>query len=263
MSDRRNAAAPPAADEFYVGYLPTPSRLSRFLWRIVPVLLMATAGVGGIIAANQRDPGQAVWDVDQPRRFEGVLRMHPYAALHVADSAGATHAHLLVSELKGGVAERLQGLDGARLALRGSLVQRGELRLISVLDDADAVQVIGPASPAPVTGPTNPSTRVTLRGEIVDPKCFGGAMKPGDGKGHKTCATLCIRGGIPPVFATPRVDGSYDYFEIVDESGNPFTGESLDALLPFVADPVEVMGDTIAVDGRQLLRLNVAAIRRL
>ena len=39
----------------------------------------------------------------------------------------------------------------------------------------------------------------TLRGEIVDSKCYLGAMKPGDQKTHKACATLCIRGGIPPV----------------------------------------------------------------
>ena len=27
---------------------------------------------------------------------------------------------------------------------------------------------------------------------------FDGAMKPGDGKTHKGCAALCLRGGIPP-----------------------------------------------------------------
>jgi hypothetical protein len=39
---------------------------------------------------------------------------------------------------------------------------------------------------------------VTLTGEIVDSKCFLGVMVPGSGKTHKSCASLCLRGGIPP-----------------------------------------------------------------
>ena len=38
-----------------------------------------------------------------------------------------------------------------------------------------------------------------VKGEIVDPKCFFGVMKPGEGKPHKDCAIRCILGGIPPV----------------------------------------------------------------
>ena len=38
---------------------------------------------------------------------------------------------------------------------------------------------------------------VTLKGEIIDPKCYLGAMKPGGGKTHKACAMRCIAGGIP------------------------------------------------------------------
>ena len=42
------------------------------------------------------------------------------------------------------------------------------------------------------------ASRVTLRGEIVDSKCFLGVMVPGAGRTHKECASLCVRGGIPP-----------------------------------------------------------------
>ena len=37
-----------------------------------------------------------------------------------------------------------------------------------------------------------------VTGEIVDSKCFLGVMVPGSGKTHKECASLCLRGGIPP-----------------------------------------------------------------
>lgn len=46
------------------------------------------------------------------------------------------------------------------------------------------------------------TTPVTLDGELVDSKCYLGTMKPGDGKTHKSCAILCLRGGIPPLFVS-------------------------------------------------------------
>jgi hypothetical protein len=88
-------------------------------------------------------------------------------------------------------------------------------------------------------------------------------MKPGDGKTHKACAVLCIRGGIPPIFASPLTDGSLRYYVILDRDGRPLSGESLEAILPFVADPVQVIGD-IGHDGDHWqIRLSAADIRRL
>jgi hypothetical protein len=39
---------------------------------------------------------------------------------------------------------------------------------------------------------------VKLTGEIVDSKCFLRVIAPGSGKTHKECASLRLRGGIPP-----------------------------------------------------------------
>ena len=50
---------------------------------------------------------------------------------------------------------------------------------------------------------------VTVRGEVVDSKCFLGVMVPGSGKTHKDCASLCLRGGVPPaLFAHDRAGDS-------------------------------------------------------
>jgi hypothetical protein len=46
-----------------------------------------------------------------------------------------------------------------------------------------------------------------LTGEIVDSKCFLGVMVPGAGKTHKDCASLCLRGGIPPALHVQDRDG--------------------------------------------------------
>jgi hypothetical protein len=42
------------------------------------------------------------------------------------------------------------------------------------------------------------SNDTVLEGEIVDTKCYLGAMNPGQGKTHLSCAVRCISGGIMP-----------------------------------------------------------------
>ena len=59
----------------------------------------------------------------------------------------------------------------------------------------------------------------TLAGEIIDPKCYFGAMKPGEGKIHKACATLCLRGGIPPMFMTTDEQGRHVYYLLTKPDG--------------------------------------------
>jgi hypothetical protein len=77
--------------------------------------------------------------------------------------------------------------------------------LLELADDADAIQPaqISDEQLATLSSwPSLDSGRVTLRGEIIDPKCYIGAMKPGGGKTHKACAQLCLSGGIPPMLVT-------------------------------------------------------------
>ncbi|MDE0594963.1 MAG: hypothetical protein OSB65_06930 [Roseibacillus sp.] len=39
----------------------------------------------------------------------------------------------------------------------------------------------------------------TLKGEIMNAKCYLGGMNPGNLKAHRACAIHCIQGGIPLV----------------------------------------------------------------
>ena len=55
----------------------------------------------------------------------------------------------------------------------------------------------------------------TLRGEIVDIKCYLGVMKPAHGKPHRSCAARCISGGIPPVLMVKDRDGDTNYLLLV------------------------------------------------
>jgi hypothetical protein len=163
---------------------------------------------------------------------------------------------LLVGEGKIGVEERVAGMVGRRMRVKGHTLTRGPVRLFEVEDGAEGIAVIGDAGSA---GPEVAARwAVTMRGEVVDPKCFAGAMKPGEGKTHKGCAVLCLRGGIPAVFVAG--DGVY---LIVDEAGRALRGAELERVLPVVGEPAEASGEVAEWGDLKLFYLSAGSMRRL
>ena len=76
---------------------------------------------------------------------------------------------------------------------------------------------------------------VTLRGEIVDTKCYLGAMRPGEGKVHRACANLCLMGGIPPMLAVFHENEAPTLLLLTDAEGNAFDADILDYVAPYVS----------------------------
>lgn len=248
MSDRNR-------DEFFVGYLTTSIGQRKFLWRAGVLVLVIGAMVGVGLAAFQRDPGSGVWDLNEAKELEGVIDVRPCPLIRVMEG-GRPISVLLVGEGKVGVAERVAPVVGKRVKVRGHTLARAAVRMFEVEDGADALRELGGEAPGAV--PVTQREDVALRGEIVDPKCFAGAMKPGDGKTHKGCAVLCLRGGIPPVLATG--DGEY---LLVDETGNSLRDQALERVVPFVGEAVEVKGVVEVRGDLQTLRVSAGAVRRL
>jgi len=75
-----------------------------------------------------------------------------------------------------------------------------------------------------------------IKGEIIEPKCYFGVMKPGEGKVHRDCAIRCILGGIPPVFKVMNEKGEKNYYFIVGPNGEKMNTTVQD----YVAEPVEI-----------------------
>lgn len=249
--------------EFYVGYLKVPPALTRFLRRMLPVLIVVVPAVAWVVSRSQNDPGNGVWR-DDARVMAGCIAAKPYPMIRVPSmQPGSTvETILLVSEGKHGGGERVAALDGRIARVRGTILERDGRRLLELLEN-DAVTpgaFLEQQEAARLASPTIiPVGRVTLRGEIVDPKCYSGAMKPGEGKTHKECATLCIAGGIPPMFVTFNDTGRRSYYLLT----NP-DGEALDdRILPFVADAVEIGGMLEIRDDLQLFKIDPGSIRRL
>ena len=100
---------------------------------------------------------------------------------------------------------------------------------------------------------------VTLRGEIVDAKCYWGVMKPGHTKPHRGCAARCIAGGVPAVLLVRGADGSARTLLLVTEEGETVNDQVGD----LVAEPVEISGVLVRQGDLEILRADPADYRRL
>lgn len=248
-----------AKDEpFFVGYAPPPGVLRRWLVGVSTGVIVGGAVVAWVLARAQRDPGPANWQIDSVQSLEGTLLVEPYPM--VVPVAGPPV--LLVGPTKQGAAVWAGPFAGQRVTVAGHAVERGVLRLFSIAEEPSPIRPGGqPLTTQPPTfaqpGASPTATQlgpVSLVGEIVDPKCFGGAMKPGDGKAHKGCASLCLRGGIPPVLIV-RQPGGLTAWLLVDADGRGVRGPTLDRLIDLVGEPVRVGGSAQDCGGLRVLRV--------
>ena len=195
-----------------------------------------------------------MWDTTQEREWSGVVRSAPYPAL--VDDEG--EPWLIVEMGKFGAHERVEPFDGAVCKVRGFALTRGGRRMIELLPGEDAFARVGAAAPAPAL--MRPGGEMAVVGEIVDGKCYLGAMKPGDGKAHKACAVLCIRGGLPALVSGDISGAAGELLPILTIGGR---AELPEAVLEFVGEPVRIEGTLSWWGGLPVLDAEPAGVQRI
>lgn len=248
-------------DGFFTLFADTPAVDRRFLLALAGGLTIAAAGAGIALAASQRPAGSGFWAQGEVKDWIGIVETRPYPALRFLLDGRPMRA-LLSTQGKCAVGARLQRFDGGPARLAGSLIRRGDHLMIAAKDGPGW---IGPADLAPSArarlGPPidRMLARGRYRGEILDAKCWFGAMRPAHGKTHKACAALCIRGGLPPAFFMKAADGRSVSLLLTDEERRPMPK----TILPYVADPVSLEGRLFLVDNLSEFRVDPASIERL
>ena len=252
-------------DGLFIGWAKAPAVDRRFLLGAVPAAIGASGAAAYAVASNLSDPGAGAWLTGATHSVTGVLVNHPYPMIRIVDAnaPGGMRTVLVVSEGKCTSGLELDQASGRAVRADGVLIQRKERQMLEVplfLDkwlheaDASTLDVARLASPS-----VEALGAVSLRGNIMDSKCFFGVMRPGRGKTHKACATLCVRGGIPPSFWARTADGRESVLLMTDAKGDPLNEE----ILPLIADPVSVAGELVRVGDLLQLRANASAFRRL
>jgi hypothetical protein len=252
MPDDRNAQS--QHDEFYVGYLAMPEGHRKFVAGVVLTLFFVILGLSSLIVISMRDPGESTWDTQSPMSWTGTLIEKPYPML-LPDDQDQHSSLFVVSMGKGGAHDRLGPYFGHHVRLTGYELNRDSHRLIELLAEPDAIQndpSVQPSS-APVIEPLEQGA---LTGEIIDGKCYLGAMKPGDGMGHRACATLCISGGIPPMFVAHSPDGDPIYY-LLEVDGSTQIAEQI---LEKVGQLVSVNGEIATMGDIRILRADASDI---
>ena len=256
-------------DPFYVGYLPSPRGFAFFSLILTPILIAVGVVSAFIIAGSQeRDPGTGIWDLSQPIEIIGFADMAPYPVLRVQQTEGGLlpkyETVFVVSEGKIGAADRIAPLQGREVRATGFLIERDGMRMLELVGGMDAVEEIPDvrAQPPATLPPIEKASlgSFTLKGQIIDSKCYLGVMKPGEGKPHKSCATMCIIGGIPPMFMTQNAQGERMVYLVTDETGQTAVKSGV---TEYIADWIEVTGEVETQGDIAVFKIDSKTIRRL
>lgn len=223
-------------------------------------ILLASIAGGLLFAVAQQNFANSTFEFGKTTEFQGRLVKKPYPSLIVTTTLEDNHTDqkpfLLVAPGKHGATPLIEGFTERNIRLRGALIHREEGQMIEVVPGS-----ITQAAEAPrETGATRRLGGFTLRGEIVDSKCFLGVMNPGEGKVHRDCAVRCISGGIPPAFLTSDLTGKPQILLLSGENGRPLDKE---AYLYRVAQPVQIHGQVLEVDGLLYLQFEPAQVAAL
>lgn len=247
-------------DDFFVGYLKMPGGLSGFLAIVAAFLVIVTAGTAYMLATAQGRTGTGVWEIETTT-VTGRIAFNPYPVIYRRTAEGSVETLLTVTTGKISSEDRARPFDGQMVEAEGVVIERGGRIMLELIDGPDAIKPVDASSEGLDTPQAVPLGTVTLRGEIVDSKCYLGVMKPGQGKTHKACATLCIIGGIPPIFVVrhSRDPDDYTAYLMTGPNGEPLKDEILD----FVADPVSATGELEKVGDLNVFRVASDTINRL
>lgn len=246
-------------EDFYVGYLPSaPKSVSRFLKGAVALILFLVAAFGVAFTSLQNEPEPSTFEFGEYCTYEGIIMENPYPRLLVkrpgdTGSLPSYSQYYLTVFGKHGANEAVSGLDSRNVKFDGSLIYSRNQTMIE-LADAE-IKDLGAALNQKQLAETRQFPKeelgeFTLKGEIVDSKCFFGVMNPGHLKVHKACAINCILGGVPPVFLTKDTKGNVAYYLLEDEQGKPVNKRVLDK----IAEPLKIKGTVLKQGDLLVLR---------
>ncbi|MFT5751279.1 MAG: hypothetical protein ACI828_000756 [Flavobacteriales bacterium] len=253
-------------DEFYVGYLnDVPKETKRSIRKfVIGAFLLLIIGAT-TFALTQNEFNNSSFELGTSTKISGIFHEMPYPMLKVKTDEGIFKNILLLGFGKSSVNPFLQKirsevneLSGSQLSIEGNLIYYNGKTLLQVTSD-EKVTVVKKSNPSLLPNKVTLANSIELQGEIIDPKCYFGVMKPGKGKIHRSCAALCISGGIPPVLATNDANNISKYYLLTDTKGMPIN----EKILSYIGKPSIIKGKIVQVEDWFQLQIDPKDIREL
>lgn len=247
-------------DDFYVGYLDEVAPdTKKLLKRFVIVAIIMLLGIAVVFALTQNKDKNSAFDFDTTTKITGLYHEMPYPMLKIQTNENSFKNILLLGFGKSSanpflakIRTQVPQLSGSILSIEGNLIYYNGKTLLQITDE-EKISLLEKSNPSKLPKINAVVANMELEGEIIDPKCYFGVMKPGKGKIHRSCAVLCISGGIPPVLATTDENNISEYYLITDTSGNAIH----DDILPYIGKPSLLTGDIVQLEDWYQLQLNV------
>jgi hypothetical protein len=247
------------SDAFYIGWMAAAPRLfARFIRKYLLTILPLIILLAGILAVSQKKFGTGNFEFGQLTEVTGIYFKDPVPCIKVVNGKDiwgnlscitiplvGYGKHGAVGMMADIESEKNISLNKKRLTLKGTLLYNDGKTILQVNKND---RLLLKVSDLPVPPDLLPQKRelgsFTVKGEIIDPKCYFGVMKPGEGKVHRDCAIRCILGGIPPMLAVKNDRGESNYYILVGPNGEPMN----QAVQDFVAEPVEIKARLVQQD---------------
>jgi len=235
-----------------------PRSFARFVKKYLLLLAPLVLLLGFLLAVLQKRSGTGNFEFGQLTEVKGIYFSSPVPCIKVINGKdiwgnlsfltiplvgyGKHGADGIIADIE---KEKGVSLDLKEISLKGTLLYNDGKTILQIDKNDNPVTAISRETTSPELLPKRSDLGIaTVKGEIIDAKCYFGVMKPGEGKPHRDCAIRCILGGIPPMMAVRNEKGEANYYLIVGPKGEKMN----EAVQDFVAEPVSLQGRLVQVD---------------
>ncbi|MEP5613591.1 MAG: hypothetical protein ABJP45_15170 [Cyclobacteriaceae bacterium] len=236
--------------DFYIGWSGASGTSRKFMTKFYYSFLGLMLLLVVLFTWLERPFSNSMFAYGEQIELEGYLIENPVIALRIKN--GDQFEILpLVGFGKMGPHAALVGLLGGNyhIQVRGTLISHKGKRFLELTDGRSAVlssRTSGEMDHTPTL-----IGAMKIKGEIMDPKCFFGVMKPGYGKVHRSCAIRCISGEIPPVLAIRNGDDFDEFYFLTDMEGKMLKED----LLSYVGKSITISGNAFEIDSWKSISL--------
>ena len=136
----------PDNEDFFVGYLPMPTRLKRFVWLAAAAMLLGCLAFASLTAALRDAPASSTLRPNVT--LVGLVEARAYGILWTLDADGEAYPVMLARGGKLGAPETVTKLAGGFAQLSGLLLERDGYRLLEVAKVEPAPTLVEPAHQA-------------------------------------------------------------------------------------------------------------------
>lgn len=246
------------SSDFYIGWMPkAPRSFSNFIRKYLIGLIVFVIIVSISLALSQKKFGTGTFEFGKLADVKGVYFSSPVPTLKVISRQdmwgnvsyitiplvgyGKHGAEGIIADIE---RQKKVSLDKRQVILKGTLLYNDGKTILQIDENDNPVLNIGAVAATEIFPQLEDLGVQKIKGEIIDPKCYFGVMKPGEGKPHRDCAIRCILGGIPPVFHVQNRNGENNYYLLVGPHGEKMN----EAVQDYVAEPAEIEARVVRYD---------------